>query len=463
MHISKKTDLQRRAFMQRALALGAYGMAGPLVSALSGFGTAAAAGTSAGYKALVCVFLYGGNDHGNTVIPYDQPSYDAYSTIRQNMAIPRDQLAATVLKPSLALPDGRSMALAPSLARLMPSFDAGRLAVMLNVGNLIEPTTVAQYQARSVPLPAKLFSHDDQTKLWQESAARDVNTGWGGRMADLLLTQNTSPVFTNINVSGNAVFMAGKKVNPYQISASGPIAIDGLDGQIFGEKSVPSALRALITSPRSQWFEQNLNQITQRSINAQSASVAALAAVPDLATPFDSKNYLASQLKTVARMVAARTALGAGRQVFFVSMGGFDTHDQLATRQPALLATLGDALASFYEATIELGVSDQVTAFTASDFGRTLSVNGDGSDHGWGSHHFVLGGAVNGGRFWGQAPEISVGGANDVGQGRLLPTTAVDQLAATLATWMGISSTDLATVLPQIVNYSTRNLGFMSA
>ena len=162
-------------------------------------------------------------------------------------------------------------------------------------------------------------------------------------------------------------------------------------------------------------------------------------------------------------MIAARSSLGAGRQVFFVSMGGFDTHDGLTTRHPQLMAQLANSLAGFYETTVELGVADQVTTFTGSDFGRTLSSNGDGSDHGWGGHHFVLGGAVKGGRFFGQAPQVSVNGADDVGQGRLLPTTSVDQLAATLATWMGVSRTDLATVLPQIGNYSTQNLGFMAS
>jgi uncharacterized protein (DUF1501 family) len=168
------------------------------------------------------------------------------------------------------------------------------------------------------------------------------------------------------------------------------------------------------------------------------------------------------QLQMVARMIAARTTLGAGRQVFFVSMGGFDLHDNLLADHPGLLSKLGDAMASFYDTTVELGVADKVTTFTGSDFGRTFSSNGDGSDHGWGSHHFVMGGAVNGGRFWGQLPEVSVNGPDDVGQGRLLPTTSVDQLAFTLGSWMGLSATDLATVLPQIGNYSTQNLGFMA-
>lgn len=462
MHLNKTVDLQRREFLRRALALSAYGVAAPLVSTLGYVNAASAAGASSGYKALVCVFLYGGNDYGNTLVPYDQASYNAYSNIRLSLSTPRDQLAPTVLTPTTALPDSRAMALAPQLLPLMPLFNAGKLAVMLNVGNLVQPTTLDQYRAKSVPLPPKLFSHNDQSTVWQEAAPEILNSGWGGRIADLVMSANSYPAFSSINVSGNAIFSAGNTINPYSISSSGPVAIRNLNGKIFGSSSVPNALRALISSPRSQWLEQHLNEISKRSIDLQAASAAALANVAPFSTAFDPTNPLAMQLQMVARMIAARSALGNGRQVFFVSMGGFDLHDNLVTMHPALLANVGGALASFYNATAELGVADQVTTFTGSDFGRTLSSNGDGSDHGWGSHHFVMGGAVKGGRFWGQLPEVSVNGPDDVGQGRLLPTTSVDQLAFTFGAWMGLSSTDLATVLPQIGNYSTKDLGFMN-
>lgn len=463
MHIDKSVDMQRREFLRRSLVLSAYGLAAPLVSTLGLVGAASAAGAPSDYKALVCVFLFGGNDYGNTVVPYHQASYDAYARIRLSLATPRDQLAATALNPSVALPDSRSMALAPQLAPLMPIFNAGHLAVMLNIGNLVQPTTLAQYKAKNVPLPPKLFSHANQLAEWQTGGSDTMRTGWGGRIADLLMGQNTYPAFSSVNVSSNAVFMAGKHVTQYQMSSSGPTAIKGLNKTIYGSSSVPSALRALITSPRSQWLEQDLNQITNRSIDAQASSAAALAAVPPFATTYDSENRLAMQLQMVARMIAARTALGAGRQVFFVSMGGFDLHDNLVAQHPGLLAALADAMASFHDTTVELGVANQVTTFTASDFGRTLSSNGDGADHGWGGHHLVMGGAVKGGRFYGQLPDVSVNGPDDVGQGRLLPTTAVDQLAATLGSWMGVSDTDLTTVVPQIANFSTRNLGFMAA
>ena len=463
MHIGKATNLQRREFLRRALVLSGYGLAAPLVSTLGWVGAASASGSPADYKALVCVFLYGGNDYGNTLVPYDQPSYDAYSRIRQTLATPREQLAGTVLTPAVGLPDSRVMALAPQLAPLLPIFNAGHLAVMLNVGNLVQPITLAQYQAKSVPLPPKLFSHANQFAEWQTGGPDTMNTGWGGRIADLLMGANTMPAFSSVNVTGNAVFMAGKQANQYQMSTFGPTAINGLNKTIYGSSSVPTALRALITNPRSQWLEQDLNAIANRSIDAQAASAAALAAVPPFTTPYDIANNLAQQLKIVARMIAARKALGTGRQVFFVSMGGFDLHDSLVAKHPGLLANLAGALASFHDTTIELGVAAQVTAFTASDFGRTLSSNGDGADHGWGGYHFVMGGAVHGGRYYGQLPDVSVNGPDDVGQGRLLPTTAVDQLAATLARWMGVSDNDLATVVAQIANSSTRDLGFMAA
>lgn len=464
MHIDRTIDLQRREFLRRSLILGAYGMAAPLVSTLGMVEAASAADGPADYKALVCVFLFGGNDYGNTIVPYDPLSYSAYSTIRQTLATPREQLAATALDPVVPLPNARTLALAPQLAPLKPIFDAGHLGIMLNIGNLVQPTTLAEYKARSVPLPPKLFSHANQQKEWQTGGSDKLPRGWGGGMADLMMNANSMPTFSCISIAGNAVFMSGHQAIQYQMSSNGPPEIRNLGTKIYTSSNVSSALRALITSPRSHWFEQNLNQITKRAIDAQAACAPALAAVPAFATAYDAGNGLARQLQMVARLIAARTSLGASRQVFFVSTGGFDLHSNFLTGHPRVLTTVANALASFYATTVELGVADKVTSFTASDFGRTLSSNGDGTDHGWGSHHFVMGGAVKGGRFYGQAPDVSVSGPDDVGQGRLLPALAVDQLAYTLGSWMGISDTNLANVVvPQIRNFSARNLGFMAA
>lgn len=457
MKLNRLPELQRREFMRRAGALGLAGSAAPWALNLAALGEAAAATQPADYKALVCVFLYGGNDYGNTLVPVDAASHSAYAQIRQTLATPREQLAATALSP---LVGGRQMALAPQLSKLKSLWDSGQLGVQLNVGTLIQPTTLAQYKAQSVPLPPKLFSHNDQQSVWQSSSPEGATSGWGGRMGDLFLAGNGTATFTCINASGNAVYMAGKQAVQYQVSTGGAVPINGVVKPLYGSQACADALRGLITAERSHWMEAELNRVAARSISAQGAVSAGLAGVPALQTPFDTTSSLSSQLQMVARLIAARSSLGATRQVFFVSIGGFDLHDFLVDQHPGLLTAVSNALASFYAATVELGVARQVTTFTASDFGRTLTSNGDGSDHGWGSHHFVLGGAVQGGRFWGALPEVSVNGPDDVGQGRLLPTTGVDQLAATLATWMGISATDLPRVLPQIGNYSQRDMGY---
>ncbi|MDH0865939.1 DUF1501 domain-containing protein [Mitsuaria sp. GD03876] len=460
-HVSKLPSLHRREFLKRASALSAVGAAAPWALQLGAIGDAAAATTSGGYKALVCVFLYGGNDYGNTVIPYDSASHQAYTAIRPSLAIARDALAGTALAPSVALPDGREMALAPGLSAIKPVFDAGRLAVMLNIGTLMAPTTLGQYKAGAVPLPPKLFSHNDQASLWQSSHVEGARTGWGGRMADLMLSANGRSALTCINVSGNAIFQAGDSAFQYQMGTGGKQAIAGIGGALFGSSACASLLKSLITEDRAHAMEGELNRVTARSIDLQSTISSALAGGATLSTAF-AADALAQQLRMVARLIAARSSLGTTRQVFFVSAGGFDLHDNLSTRHPALMQQVGGAMASFDAALRDLGIADQVTAFTASDFGRTLSSNGDGTDHGWGSHHLVMGGAVKGGRFYGTAPSVSVNGPDDVGQGRLLPTTSVDQLASTLALWMGVPATDLRTVLPNIGNFAAPDLGFMA-
>ncbi|MFX1677942.1 DUF1501 domain-containing protein [Mitsuaria sp. CC2] len=461
-HISKLPALRRREFLKRASAVSIAGTAAPWALQLAAIGEAAAAAAPGDYKAIVCLFMYGGNDYGNTVIPYDTANYQAYANIRQALAIPRDQLAATALTPSLALPDGRQMALAPTMNRLKPVFDAGRLGVMLNIGPLMQPTTLAQYKAANVPLPPKLFSHNDQSSLWQSSRPEGATSGWGGRLADQFLSSNGNATFSCINVSGNAVFMSGGQAVQYQMSAGGAVAINGANKSLFGSAACAEALRGMITGERQHWMEQELNRVTARSVNAQGTITTALSTAT-LQTPFETNgNGLASQLQTVARLIGARASLGVQRQVYFVSIGGFDLHDNLMSQQPVLLGNVASAMASFDAALVELGVAQNVTTFTASDFGRTLSSNGDGSDHGWGSHHLVMGGAVKGGRFYGTAPTVAVSGPDDVGQGRLLPTTSVDQLAATLALWMGVPATDLPGILPGIVNFTQKDLGLFT-
>ena len=456
----------RRAFLRQAGQLSLAGVAAPWAVNLAAMAEASAqssAATADDYKALVCVFLYGANDHSNTLPPYDASTHAEYLRVRGSIATARDTLAATALAPSQLLPGGRQLALAPELLPLKSLFDGGQLGVLLNVGTLIQPTTKAQYTAASVPLPPKLFSHNDQQSVWQSSLPEGSTSGWGGRIGDLFMAGNGNATFTCVNVSGNAVYMSGKDAVQYQVSSNGSVALRGIQSNLFGSAACSAALRSLVTAPHSHLMRAEHTRVMSRAIDANATLSAALAAAPALNTAFDTTSTLASQLRMVARLISVRQTLGAKRQVFFVSLGGFDLHDFLVAQHPGLLTQVGGALKSFYDATVELGVANQVTSFTASDFGRTLTSNGDGSDHGWGSHHFVLGGAVAGGRFHGQLPALSVNGPDDVGQGRLLPTTSVDQLAATLARWMGVSDSNLALVAPHIGNYSLRDLGLFSA
>ena len=450
----------RREFLRRASALSIAGAATPWALNLAALGEAAAA-TATDYKALVCVFLYGGNDYANTLIPYDSASHAAYLGQRAAIAIPRESLAASTLTPGTPLAAGRQYALAPGLAPLLPIFDAGQMAVLLNIGTLIQPTSKLAYTNRSVPLPPKLFSHNDQQSVWQSSSPEGSTSGWGGRIGDLFAAGNGNSTFTCVSVAGNAVYLAGKGAVQYQVTSNGSVPLTALQSPLFSSQACSDALRALVTAPRSHLFEAEHSRVTKRSIDADAQLRAALAASTSPATPFPAGNSLAAQLSMVARMIAVRNTLGAKRQVFFVSLGGFDTHDGVLTDHPGLMTTVGSALAAFHAATVELGVAANVTSFTASDFGRTLTTDGDGSDHGWGSMHFVLGGAVRGRSFYGTAPVIANDGPDDVGQGRLLPSMAVDQFAATLGSWFGISDGEMATVLPNIGNYNVRNLGFL--
>ncbi|MBS0495152.1 MAG: DUF1501 domain-containing protein [Proteobacteria bacterium] len=452
-------NASRRAFLKRASALSVMGSAAPWALSLSAMAEASAA-TASDYKALVCVFLYGGNDYANTVVPYDQASFDAQYALRGNLRIDRAALTATLLNPTAALPDGRQYALAPGLAPLVPLFNAGQMAVLLNVGTLVQPTTLAQYQARSVPLPPKLFSHNDQQSYWQSSSPEGATSGWGGRLGDLFASGNGNATFTSMGVSGNAVYLAGKSAVQYQVTPGGAVAVNGVRAPLFGSAAASSALQALMTGARAQQLENEYVRVCQRSLDANAQLSGAVGGI-NLATSFPGGNSLADQLKMVAKLIAARGALGAKRQVFFVSIGGFDTHDSLLKVHPGLMANVGNAMAAFYQTTVELGVASQVTTFTASDFGRTLVSNSDGSDHGWGSMHFALGGAVKGAAYYGKAPVIANGGPDDVGQGRLLPGLSVDQYAATMASWLGVSGSDLGMVLPNLGNYSLRNLGFV--
>ena len=481
MHLLQTQLHTRRAFLRRTGQLAMTGTALPFALNLAAIGEAAAFDAT-DYKALVCVFMYGGNDYANTVVTYDDDSYNKYSAIRVpvaagGIALDKAALAPTLLAPTVAPVDimgrSRQYALHPSMTGLAGLFNAGHAAVQLNVGPLVVPLTRDQYKSTNrtlYPLPPQLFSHNDQQSIWQSSSPEGSKVGWGGNIGDLALSSNTNSLFTCMSVTGNAVFLSGDTALQYQVSTSGAIKIRAAtDATVYGSAAVKAAINTLIQQPRAQKLENEYNVVTARAMAAESSITAALAG-SSLSTVFPADSF-AQQLKMVARLINGRVSLGAKRQVFMVSLGGFDLHDNLIAQQPALLDRVSAAMTAFYNATVEMGIADKVTAFTASDFGRTLASNGDGSDHGWGSHHLVVGGAVKGAAFYGTPPPVSVGNttaADDqwhVGQGRLLPSTAVDQYAATLAKWFGVADTELTNILPNISHFGGAgypvNLGFM--
>jgi uncharacterized protein (DUF1501 family) len=473
---NKHSNLTRRGLLKSTAALALQRVSIPMATSL-GLMADAAAQSANDYKALVCIFLYGANDHYNTVIPYDIPTHTNYFNIRKGtptagtvydgIAIGRNALSATAL--STALSDGRQMALNPEMSALTALFENKRASILMNVGPLVVPTSRIQYDNKSVPLPPKLFSHNDQQAYWQSSYQTEGGaTGWGGRAADLLLSNNSKSTLTCISINGNALFLSGQNAISYQMSSTGATTVNAIKGKsLFGSANCAAALQTLITQPSSLPMASDYTTVTKRALDTYDGIVAAIGATASASMnalfPSSATNTLSAQLKMVARMIEQQANFGMKRQVFMVGMGGFDLHDFLPDQHPALLQKLSNAMKEFDDAMTSLGKGSQVTAFTASDFGRTLTSNGDGSDHGWGSHHFVMGGAVNGGKFLGTAPEIGLTHNQQVGSGRLLPSTAVDQLGAELAAWFGVSATDVKTVLPNAKNFDLYKLGLFKA
>jgi uncharacterized protein (DUF1501 family) len=454
------TQASRRQFLRTASALSVAGAATPFALNLASI-AAASAQTAPDYRALVCVFLYGGNDAHNTVVPYDTASYQAYASARATLAW--DHATELVpLTPTVPAADGRQVALPQPLAPLATLFDAGQCAVVANVGPLTAPTNRASYTGRTVALPPKLFSHNDQQSVWQASVPEGAKYGWGGRIGDLLAAQNANALFTCLTPSSNAVLLSGQQVRPFQLDANqGSISFSALNSSsLYGSAAGATALRARLTAASGHLIEHELGRVNQRSIEGNAALRVALQSAPTLTPP--AGNGLANQLALVARVISARSQLGATRQVFLVSLGGFDTHSNQQTSHTALLTQLASAIAFFQSTMAQLGTANNVTLFTASDFGRALLSNGDGCDHGWGAHHFVVGGAVKGRQVYGAFPDLAAGAPTDAGNGRLIPTTSVEQYAATMASWMGVGASDLRLILPNLPAFATPTLGFMA-
>ena len=465
------TSLARRSFLKRAST--AAFLATPLGITASLNQMAQAASGAGGYKALVCVYLQGGNDHGNTITPYDNANYKAYQTLRPSVAIAQSALTATALtatKNTVMNSAGASctFALAPELAPLLPLYNAGQLAIQLNVGTLIQPTTAAQYKANpdASTLPYQLMSHQAQTAEWQADQSPAGTTGWGGRMADPFVSQNGSQsVLSSMNASslGSPLMSVGSSATPYTCGSTAKVpAITAIvNGSLFGSSAAASTLQSLLTASSADPFRNTYSGIVSTALTTQASVNSALGSAPSLASNFPNQTVLDTQLQQVARLISVGPELGLSRQVFFVALGGFDNHNGLTTAHPPLLTQVANALSGFYNALVSLGLQNQVTTFTLSEFGRAMQSNVDGSDHGWGSHHMILGGAVKGTQIYGTAPVIANGGPDDIGQGRFIPFTSVDQYAATLGAWFGLSSAQLQTILPNLANFKTQNLGFV--
>jgi uncharacterized protein (DUF1501 family) len=474
-----KFERSRRQFLRTASMASMAGIsASPFILGLNSMAAMAQSSASSGYRALVCIFLQGGNDGHGTVIATDPGSFTAFTQARSGapgLAYPMNELLPITLKTPQS---GRTFALNPALGGVQNLFNAGRAAIVANTGTLIAPASKAQVNANSVPLPASLFSHFDQTAAWQAIASNGgsaEHVGWGGSVADAIeaMNMNSNSMFTCISTAGIALFLAGQSSFQLNVTPAGPIPIYGLANPPFGLPSSANPLSSILTADETNLFAKEYGVVVNRSIEAQAMLASAMlpagvAGVPnppqylDPQTKMLTDNQLAVSMQTVARIIGGNSSLGVTRQIFYVQLGSFDTHNNQAVQHAQLLTQLGQALEYFDGLMVANGLGNQVTTFTASDFGRTLTSNSNGTDHGWGSHHFVVGGAVQGQDMYGQYPVIGVNQANDLGAGRLIPTTSVDQYAGTLARWFGLSDGQIRQVLPNFGNFgSSPYLGFM--
>ena len=461
-------DYSRRALLKGigASTIGAASIGG-IQSALSGFQAAEAADTT-GYKALVCVFLLGGADSHDMIIPYDQASYDRYAEIRSTLlsdyesnqggsSRARDRLLK--LNPgNEASFGGREFALTEEMSGLHALFEEGNAAIVGNVGPLLQPLTRAEWEAENVPVPKRLFSHNDQQSTWMASAPEGAQFGWGGRFADAALASgaNSNSDFTTITSLGNELFLTGELALPYQIGLDGANEVEIL--RAFKDTPTSDVLREHFRSSTyssSNLLKQDTATISRKSIDLNELFNESLESLIPIQTAFP-QTFIGNQLRAIAETIAIRGSLAVSRQVFFAADGGFDTHSTQARDMPRLLSQIDQAVTAFYRAMQELGLGEDVTIFTASDFGRTLAINGDGTDHGWGSHHFVVGNAVQGQQIFGDIPPYDFDHEYDAGGGRLIPSTSVEQFAEPLGRWFGLTDAELAVALPNFNNFTSK-------
>ena len=445
-------ELNRRSLIRNASLLAAGNALG-----LKPFGMLnSLAQTTPSYKALVCVFLFGGNDANNTLIPFDTAGYANYASLRGPLALAQNTLLPLTPTPNFALN--------PNIPEIQALYNSGNVAIVSNVGTLIQPTTRTAYLGGKAVTPSNLFSHPDQQLEWQNAAQSAATpTGWAGRMADVLganYNQGASiPMITS--VAGDTLFCNGISTTPVSVSPGNLGEASCSEGSECSARQLTA--QALLTLDTGISLVQADDSITTNAYAYAKTLADAVQSITPLKTVFPANNGLGAQLQQIAQIIQVRSALNVQRQIFFAGIGNFDTHADQLGLQSTLLAEISPALAAFYNATVELNVQSQVTTFTMSDFSRTFQPNSNnGSDHAWGSHHIVLGGAVKGGQIYGTYPTLALGGPDDSdSNGRWVPTTASSQYAATLAQWFGVSASELPTVLPSIGNFSTNNLGFV--
>jgi uncharacterized protein (DUF1501 family) len=426
-------------------------------------GALAADASPSDYKALVCLFLYGGNDSNNLLVPTDNTNYGYYAADRTVLALAQSSLLP--ISPR-TYSDGRTWGLHPSLPEVQQLFAGGSLALLANTGTLVQPVTLAQYNAGTVALPPQLFSHANQQVQWQSSVPdQPFTTGWGGRLADIVNALNSNPkISMSVSVAGQNSFQVANTVSQFAVNPTGAVVLSGTSGSTLANARY-AAQQNILNIQEQNLFEAAFGGATTSAIADSVLLNSVLAGAPALTTTFPTTS-IGGQMHMIAKMISTASQLGLNRQVFFASLGGFDLHSDQLGAHATLFSQLSAALNAFSQATNELGVAKQVTTFTASDFSRTFNTNGTndgtaGSDHGWGSHHLIMGGAVQGGDIYGQVPLLELGGPEDTGRGRWIPTTSVDEYAATLATWFGVSAANLPVVLPNIGRFATSNLGFM--
>lgn len=451
-------DPTRRHFLQSCCAaVGTTGLLSALAQLRAIGAVAADATAGSDYKALVCLFLNGGNDANNVIIPTSAADYAAYAQNRGVLAIPSNSLLPIGLK---NYSDGRTYGLHPNLPEVQSLYNQGNLAFVTNVGTLLRPTTLADFQA-GIALPPQLFSHSDQQVQWQSSVPdQPFLTGWGGRLADAVEAMNSNnSVSMSISVAGTNSFQVGRTVSQLAVSPSGATVLSGY--QSGGNYKVRyNAMKALAAQSQPDLLTTAFGGAFSGSVAASEQLKSVLGTGYTFQTVFPS-TAIGQQLQTVAQLIAAAPQLGLTRQIFFTQLYGWDMHGSQLSAHGPLLAELSAGLQAFYNSTVELGLANQVTTFTASDFGRTYTTNGLGTDHGWGNHQLVMGGAVKGGDLYGQMPSLKLGGPDDVGRGRWIPNVSVDQYSGPIAQWFGVSPTNLPIVLPNLGRFGAGNTGFL--